>query len=235
MREWRSYWRGKTKLDSADLDTSLSQVGKTTLGKPVAPEQVQLIVDRIRDALMLTPSDRVVDLGCGNGLLTVRVANLVKAVQGFDISPSLIASAQEFHGAGNCSYLVSDIVGEAWVPQLPPDVRKFYTYEVLQHLSTGEFTSLLTTLRRSRPEGFLLLAASVPDRSRLRAFYDTPERYALYERNVALGEEQIGHWWGRDELQEACSSLKLTCRFMEQDRKLYTAHYRFDVLISSDG
>ena len=233
MREWRSYWRGKPKLETADFEASLRQVGKTTLGKPVGQEQIQLMVDRISAALALRHDDKVADLGCGNGLLTVRVAKLIKEIQGVDVSPSLIESAREFHCSRNCSYLVNDIADGSCIRHLPPDTRKFYSYEVLQHLSTEELSRLLTALSQSRPQGFFFFVASVPDQSKLHAFYDTPERYAFYERNVASGQEQIGHWWEQDELQGECSRLGLSCKFMEQDRRLYTAHYRFDALITS--
>lgn len=51
----------------ARSDDLLWQVGKTVNGEPVDRKQLQLIVGQIVSLLDLTPEDRVLDIGAGNG------------------------------------------------------------------------------------------------------------------------------------------------------------------------
>ena len=64
---------------------------------------------------------------------------------------------------------------------------KLYAYEVLQHLQAAEFESFLQGAARQLQGKVVLFLGSIPDRGKLRAFYDTAERWTLYEQNLARG------------------------------------------------
>ena len=96
-----------------------------------------------------------------------------------------------------------------------------------------ETRALLSALIDQIGNGMVFFASGIPDRARIREFYNTPERWAYYERRMAEGTEQIGHWWEREELVGLCSEFGLTCTLVEQPGSLYTSHYRFDARISS--
>jgi len=49
------------------------QVRRTINGKPVDEAQIQLIVQQIVSVLCLVPTDRLLDIGCGNGALSARL------------------------------------------------------------------------------------------------------------------------------------------------------------------
>lgn len=229
VRDWRAHWRGISETTPATVEDALRQVGKTVLGEPVALSHVDTILDTITAQLELVPSDVVVDLGCGNGLLTVGVADRVDRIIGVDVSETLISAARALNGRPNCTYCVGDLA--ALDESLFAGTTKAYSYEVLQHLSTDETARLLDSLSGRFAEGLMLFVGSLPDRSLRRAFYDTPDRWDRYQQNLASGTEQIGHWWERQELVELCRSRGLDCRTMDQSDSLYTSHYRFDARI----
>jgi SAM-dependent methyltransferase len=56
----------------------------------------------------LTASDRVLDIGCGNGALTLDVASKVKEVVGIDIESKNIDQAKSKHSRYNLKYVVGD-------------------------------------------------------------------------------------------------------------------------------
>jgi len=58
--------------------------------------------------LATKPSDRVLDLCCGQGVLCRLLADKAAEVVGVDVSPSLIASARERTAAGNVRFAVAD-------------------------------------------------------------------------------------------------------------------------------
>jgi trans-aconitate 2-methyltransferase len=68
------------------------------------------------DLLVPRPGERIIDLGCGSGQLTARIAHSGAAVTGIDASPEMIAAARanfpeiEFHIADAASFTVPNPV-----------------------------------------------------------------------------------------------------------------------------
>lgn len=54
------------------------------------------------------PNDRILDIGCGDGSLTVRIAASGAMVLGVDASKSFIATAGETYASEKCSFLLHD-------------------------------------------------------------------------------------------------------------------------------
>ena len=213
------------------MDESLRQVGKTVMGQPVEPHHLDVIVDAIATEIELKPKDVVADLGCGNGVITERVAARVAQAVGIDVSEPLLEAARANHAGSNCTYHAGDV---AKLGPFPVEgVTKAYSYEVLQHLSTQEARAMLQALVEQLGDDLMFFAGSIPERARLRAFYNTPERWAYYKQHMAQGAEQIGHWWERDELVALCDEFGLTCTPRDQTAALYTSHYRFDATIAA--
>ncbi|XP_072169558.1 uncharacterized protein [Diadema setosum] len=55
-----------------------------------------------------TPSDEVLDVGCGPGTACGEIATRVKSVTGFDLSPGMISVANQKHAAPNVDFVVAD-------------------------------------------------------------------------------------------------------------------------------
>jgi trans-aconitate methyltransferase len=58
--------------------------------------------------LNLTSSERVLDLGCGDGKVTAELAALAASVVGVDNSPEMVALAESTHQAANLRFLQAD-------------------------------------------------------------------------------------------------------------------------------
>lgn len=243
-RDWRGYWNEVEPLASSHLDDALKQVGKTQMGVPVGTEQIDMILYAIRNALDLDECDHVVDLGCGNGLVSERIADKVASVLGLDASSRLIEDAQRFRATETLKFEVGDFTDprllSAWPgSRNPGKIWKWYSYEVIQHLTPVEFETFLATVsakvqgdNKGSSPGLKLFLGSIPDRARIRDFYDTPERWEYYQRNLADGVEQIGTWWEQKELLELAEAAGFRCEIRPQNPKLYTSHYRFHALLS---
>ena len=69
--------------------------------------------------LQLTGYERILDLGCGNGVLTASMAALVPhgSVLGIDASESMIKTAQADHGAANLRFELQNIDAIDFEPQ----------------------------------------------------------------------------------------------------------------------
>lgn len=246
-RDWRGYWSEVEPLASSDLEDALKQVGKTRMGVPVGPEQLDLILEAIADALALETTDHVVDLGCGNGIVSERIASQVESVLGVDVSPQLVNDAQSFRATESLQFVLGDFTDKRLLSEWPGAREtgvtwKWYAYEVIQHLSPLELKTFLTTVatkvrseKTGPPKSLQLFLGSIPDRTRIHDFYDTPERWNFYKRNLAAGKEQIGTWWTPEELHSLAAEVGFGCQILPQKTALYTSHYRFHALLSIRG
>ena len=59
---------------------------------------VPLLTTEILQWLNPQPTDTILDLGCGDGVLTAKIANMCSSIDGFDASPNLLESAQNSYG-----------------------------------------------------------------------------------------------------------------------------------------
>lgn len=246
-RDWRGYWGDVPPLETAQLDDALKQVGKTQMGVPVGADQLDLILASIRSVLELQPTDHLVDLGCGNGLVTERVCAMVASVVGIDVSTQLIADANRFRATDSLKFEVGDFADPSLLESWPGEREvgstwKWYSYEVIQHLNPEELRGFLEVVAgrfRARDQAeqtsLRLFLGSIPDQNHIRSFYNTPERWALYESNLAKGVEQIGTWWQQEELEALANDVGFACEITAQDPALYTAHYRFNALLTYPG
>jgi tRNA/tmRNA/rRNA uracil-C5-methylase (TrmA/RlmC/RlmD family) len=55
------------------------------------------------------PSDKVLDLGCGDGVFTANFSNKVQKVLGLDASGRMIEAAQKDHSGHNTEFRVLDV------------------------------------------------------------------------------------------------------------------------------
>lgn len=111
-----SYWKYYYDSNSRQFDGSLlKQVGKTVNGQDISELQMKLIVQNLANVLRLNDKDSVVDLCCGNGLITGQLAPHVKRVIGVDFTSGLIETAKTHNSLPNIEYVNSDVL------RLPPD------------------------------------------------------------------------------------------------------------------
>nr|QQZ50379.1 class I SAM-dependent methyltransferase [Phenylobacterium glaciei] len=122
------------------------------------------------------------DLCCGNGLITVRLAQRCAAVVGIDYSRELIAVARRDYAGANVTYhqRSAEQIGPGDFP--PPGLNKVVMNQGLQYFDEAMLRGLLGNIEAFARGETRLVFTDVPDVARLTAFYDTPERWAAFER-----------------------------------------------------
>lgn len=223
------YWKDHYESSSRLFDDSLlKQVGKTVCGEEIDDAQMELIVGGIVQALRLNEQDVVVDLCCGNGLIARRLSHFVAKVIGVDFAHGLIEAANKHNSAPNIEYIHSDVL--RLDRKHLAGHRKVVMYEGLQYFSVEQLDSLLVRLGDLEPDS-LIFIGGVPDKLRLNAYYDTAAKFAFYMRRENEGKPHMGRWWLREEIERAAALRGFGVTFLPQAPTLYTAYYRFDVLI----
>lgn len=231
MKDWKRHW--ETFPKNAGTRDYLRQVGKTVNGQPISNKQFDLVLFSIRNALCLRTDDTVLDLCCGNGLITKQIAGGVRMVTGIDFSKPLISVASTDQCAENVQYLRMSVLDiNAKTMMNLPRFTKIYLYEALQHFAYSDLRIILRNiLSLSCPTPTIFLG-SIPDRKGKWNFYNTNRRRLDYVLRRIRGQEAIGTWWSRERIERTCREMNLRSQFIRQDEQLHTAHYRFDARIS---
>lgn len=223
---WNAFWdQFPAKFEKDDF---LRQVGKTFRGETISSRQLQTIIAEIRSKTGLTSDDIVLDVCCGNGLVTSAIAAECRSVTGVDFSKPLIDIAQSSFKRENIRYFcMSALDIQPGKIALSAPFTKVYMCEALQHFCEDEFPVLLEALLNVTVQSAVFLFASVPDIEKLWSFYDIQKKEE-HIRRMNEGNDPLGTWWNKAYIAETCERYGLTCRFLPQDPCLHTAHYRFD-------
>jgi SAM-dependent methyltransferase len=144
----------------------------------MSAEQFQKRWQEVRRLMDLRPSDRVLDVGCAEGWMTLEMAREVEHAHGFDTVELRIAEAQrlaEEQGVGNATFEVASVIGYPIEP-LSYDVTLFSSVWGRQSASQDVgVTELEALLRGTRRE--LVARINVMDfPGRLEEIFDVCER-----------------------------------------------------------
>jgi cyclopropane fatty-acyl-phospholipid synthase-like methyltransferase len=190
---------------------------------------VGVIADTISSRLALSKADDVLELCCGNGVVTVAIAPRCRTVTAVDFSEPLIATARRDFSAGNVSYVVGDVTALD-EKVLARRFDKIFMQEALQHFTMEQIDRLFSMLAASPSRTAPLFIGAIPDAARLRNFYDTSERYRQYLDSLRKASEPIGTWWRKNQLRSLAVRHGYRPTLFHQHPALHTAHYRLDLL-----
>lgn len=236
MRDWKSFWNSIDTQQGKDNDWSamMAQVGKTIQRKPISDEQFKQAYGKIVKALSLTKKDNVLDICCGNGVITMQIANYVNAIFGVDYSQPLIDVANS-HKPGNATYFCGSALDDSFVGLIGNRrFEKIYMNESLQHFAEVDFSKILDNFIAVGEDQALFYMTGIPEKKNLFAFYDTEERRKDYYERVANGTEAVGTWWEREYLVDVARAKGLSIKTLDQPADYYTSHYRFDAIVGKN-
>ncbi len=225
--DWQKFWND---YPAAVAETDfLVQVGHSIDGKPYDATQFAAMVSQVRNGLNLGQDDLLLDLCCGNGIVTRQLALHCRYVTGADFSTVLIDRAITHHSAPNLRYRVIDALrldaaefpGEAFFSRIG-------MYAALQHFRNEDLVPLLRGMLAHAAPGAILFIGGILDERRIDAFLDTAEKRRAYEAYRTGGRDRLGTWWKPDELQAAAAALGLTCEIDDSSSGRPGGHYRFD-------
>src|SRR6185312_15908403 len=213
-RDWKTWWNDAPAKRARD--DVFGQVARTAGGKPTGETDIAMTIGAILNAINPSRDETVLDICCGNGLISSRVAARCGRLIGVDYSIPLIALASQLHPAPNLIYIVCD-AAELTAEAIGTDrIDAAYMSVSFQYLDGEMARRLFEGLRRLASGRFRLFLEGVADEDKLFSFYNTPERQAEYYRRRAEGTEAIGNWWGRRSLREVAKSEGFDCTFLEQ-------------------
>lgn len=230
MEKWRRFFQSYRIIEIKDDNDLLFQVGTTVGGKPVSKLQHQAIIKDIINGLILENKDIVLDLCCGNGIISNDIAPYVNKVIGVDGSDSYIYNATKLKSSNNISYHCDDIKNFRKYVE-GEKINKVLFYASLAYFSKDELIELLLQLKETNIEKIYI--GSILDREKRFKFFNTFRRRAHYLLNYLIlrNDFGVGNWWSKKEIIKIATGQGFKIEIMEQNPVLHTAHYRFDVLL----
>lgn len=228
MKYWKEHFNDNaTKFK----DSLLKQVDMTLNGNEVSLKQVDLRINAIKQNLFLDKTDVLLDICCGNGLITKKLSAFVQNVYGLDFSEGLIEIAKSKNKSSNVIYEIGDITKINL--QKYKSINKINVYAGLQYISIDELKVFFDKIK-SYEKPLTVYCANVPDKECLWNYYDTSEKKAFYHQRELEGMPHIGTWFYKDDFTRMAKSLGLYLKFLEIEKGLNTTSYRFDILLSNN-
>lgn len=225
--EWKEYWN-QYPGNFAETDF-FKQVGKTVAGQPVTPAQFMARISDIKSALHINPDDIVLDMCCGNGLITTEIAMLCKRIVGVDFSETLVNIARKYNAHENVNYVCASVLDKDSMSIAGAGFTKIYMYESLQHFTYEELPDILSVISILSIPTVEVFIGGIPNLEKIWDFYNTEEKQKEYMKRKSENREAIGTWWDIKYIVDTCREYGFAGESVAQNKDLDSAYYRFDV------
>jgi SAM-dependent methyltransferase len=215
-------------------DDFWGQVRRTIYGRRVSEDDLAVIVGSIKDGLQLSMDDALLDLMCGNGALTARLAGSCRSALGVDRSSYLIEIAKEyFERPPRFVFVEDDVLGYVRGESQPDRFTKVLCYGAFFLLPVDAVQSMLSELRARFPSIDRILLGNLPDRERAHLFFG--DRFEQERPDLSDHTSQLGVWWSQEGLRELAGACGWRASFSQLPEHVFNAHYRYDAVLQPDG
>jgi cyclopropane fatty-acyl-phospholipid synthase-like methyltransferase len=226
---WHKFWQDYRPIKSFNNEDFLYQIGKTVNGIPISNKVFFTIIEDIKSNLDLNINDNLLDLCCGNGILTKNISNYVNRIIAIDFSEMFIRNAVQYNKTSNIEYFATDVLK---IDKLVINTKfsKVLIYDALASFTPETVKILLEILDKYLMPNALIMFGAILDNSRKFKFYNTLSRIWYYLFNISLlhKDNGIGRWWKKEELEVLALNTGFFISFIHENPVLHTAHYRFD-------
>jgi hypothetical protein len=234
--QWKKFWKSYNAIEPANEDDLYIQVGKTANRAPVSKEVFENFVYDVINKLDLKNSDILLEMCCGNGLLTYPLSQTVKQIYAFDFTEALIDAAVKYKSNDNIEYVTGNAKEDFTkiFKQELPAINKFLINDSTSYFSPEELERIIERIFTISKD-FKFYLTNVPNNENKWNFYNTPERKANYEKAVQSGDiflGGIGRWWEKSEFINIAEKFNLKIEIFDMNNEY---SYRMNILLSTQN
>lgn len=233
--DWNSFWNNYRNIESGTESDLFFQVGKTVNKAPVSQAVFNSAFEDIVKSLSLQKGDIILEMCCGNGLVTLPLSQIAKQIYAFDFTPHLIDAAVKFKQNDAIEYSVGDAKASFFdlfmIEEMP---NKFLMNDALGYFNPEDLLEIIKYIS-TRAAKFSFYLTGIPNDALKWNFYNTEERKEAYLTGVTSGDESnngMGRWWQKKELLEIAETLGLKVTLKNQVETI--SNYRMDVLFEKE-
>ncbi len=214
---------------SCDPNDFFAQVKRTVNGKPLGKEQIGMIINSINKELDLNKHDNLFDLGCGNGALSVLMFKNINTYFGVDFSEYLIEVAKRNFEKADFTFLCAEanefLMGET----INEKYTKGLCYGVFSYFEKDSAESILRNIRNKYLNINKFYIGNIPDKDRAPDFFYKDIDYVnLLDDN----QSALGIWWTKNDIGILADKTGWKAEFLNMPDDFFSAHYRFDVVLT---
>lgn len=221
---WHAYWTTNPKLDD---DRHQKKIGRTAFGREISPLNWSKTCHRILEQLTPDDTSHLLDLCCGNGLLSEFLNPFVNKITAVDYSKKLLDN-----------FVINDPkITKVLCNVLDFDFSIYRADRILMYFSAQHFseTSMLHILKKASANmttGAIFLIGDIPDIDRKWNFYSTTEFRHFYFSGLEKGTPSIGTWYQKAYFQFAAEYCGFSSvQIQDQPNYMINSKYRFDVIL----
>jgi ubiquinone/menaquinone biosynthesis C-methylase UbiE len=223
--DWKAFWNDSPQVHDPDLGR---QVGRTFQQVSYSEGQLDFVAARLLTLVDASADKTLLDLACGNGLVTSRLASQVRRITGVDFSCPLIEIARTRCARSNVDYVVGDAVALE-------GVRGRYDCVVIsaafQFFDTRQARKLLQGLAGVVADRGRVVLGDVADGDRIWKFYRGVGGRVRYVLDLIRRRPIIGHWWRPDALRRIAREAGWTTSIHYQPADLPNHYFRYDAVL----
>jgi SAM-dependent methyltransferase len=235
---WQQFWETYRRTEMKGEEDLFFAVGKTVNQRPISEASFKLSIELVARDLKLNTSDKLLELCCGNGLMSLPLALLVREVYAVDFAKHLIENARRFRRAPNIRYIcaeagsyITDLAAnKSYIPS------KILLGDALAYFEPESLGDILASATKLSNNNFIFLATGIPSDELKWNFYNTPERVKRYKENQRLESntnDGLGRWWHTSELEHLARDCGLNLLVKPQPPELST--FRVDAIFSHNS
>lgn len=220
---WMKFWN-----ERAIETNEYNQVARIINGEFLDSEMISRIALRVAKQLELTADDLVLDLCCGNGMLTNQLSKYCRQIDAVDISRIMIQNAKKKYESGKIQFNVADVI--KFVSSKKYDkILLYFSFQYFDSFELGE--RVVKNILKMSHSSTIVLLGDIPDRSRLHYYFKRPFDRLKYFIKSKFFISDMGKFWSREELDKICMNNHLHgSYFLQEDWQPYSV-YRFDYII----
>ena len=228
MNDLQAYYNARVKR--VGEDNQLEQVGHTIAGQAISSEQFSTLTRDMISLLQLSKTDTLLDLGCGNGVITAKLAEVCDQVWGVDFSSEMVRVAKLINNQENIAYVHADVFDLTPKHVADGSFSKVLMYGALQHIKPVHFEKLVTHILTLCEDSATLVFGFVPNANRKWQYYNTTSKKLRYFYYKIIGRDVMGTWWSAPQISRSFEKLGMDYEIIELKQRQYGYPYRFHVV-----
>jgi ubiquinone/menaquinone biosynthesis C-methylase UbiE len=208
------------------------QVGRTYKKQSITNNVWMKTLDFVYQKMGLSDDSVLLDLCCGNGMLSVPFARKVKSIVAVDFSEPLlqILKSKTNNDINNITILHKDINKISVSDLCVWGFSHAIIYFSIQHFTEREAILLFEKMFKCLKPNGIFYIGDVPDRVKLWQFANTDEYAKMYFESVKNEAPVIGTWFLQEDLLKMAHYAGFSHgEIIEQPVYQINSRYRFDL------
>jgi ubiquinone/menaquinone biosynthesis C-methylase UbiE len=226
---WNDYWNRDEILVDADMQ---SHVQRTVNHQPVSCEVWEKTLNFIWKKMEIGSTSDVLELCCGNGMLTIPLAQKVRTLSAIDFSTPLIevlTNQLKHRRINNVTTTIGDITNMSFTEN---NYSHVLIYFALQHFSERDAIILFQKVYQTLKNGGKFYIGDIPDREKLWDFACNEKYVSMYFESIKKNTPAIGTWFLQNDMLKMSKWAGFkSAEIIIQPEYQINSRYRFDLLL----